>query len=46
MKHLVSTYLAGMAAAAVAALPFAATPASAADPIAIGWVGPLSPPGN
>ena len=24
----------------------AASPASAAEPIALGWVGPLSPPGN
>ncbi|HET7411677.1 MAG TPA: ABC transporter substrate-binding protein [Pararhizobium sp.] len=46
MKHLVSTHLAGMAAAAFAALSLAVAPASAADPIAIGWVGPLSPPGN
>jgi branched-chain amino acid transport system substrate-binding protein len=39
-------YLAGMAAAAFAVLTVGAAPASAADPIAIGWVGPLSPPGN
>jgi branched-chain amino acid transport system substrate-binding protein len=35
-----------MAAAAFTALAVGAAPASAADPIAIGWVGPLSPPGN
>ena len=46
MKRLISSYLGGVAALALAALPLAATPASAAEPIAIGWVGPLSPPGN
>lgn len=30
----------------LATLAFAAWPAMAEDPIAIGWVGPLSPPGN
>jgi branched-chain amino acid transport system substrate-binding protein len=30
----------------LAALAFAPSPAMAEDPIAIGWVGPLSPPGN
>ena len=36
----------GAAALALAALPFAAGSAQAEDPIALGWVGPLSPPGN
>jgi branched-chain amino acid transport system substrate-binding protein len=46
MKNPVSTYLGGLAALAFAALPFATVQASAAEPIALGWVGPLSPPGN
>ncbi|TAM94575.1 MAG: hypothetical protein EPN45_24265 [Rhizobiaceae bacterium] len=46
MKNRLRMYLAGMAAAAFAVLTVGAAPASAADPIAIGWVGPLSPPGN
>jgi branched-chain amino acid transport system substrate-binding protein len=34
------------AALALAMLPLAAAPSLAEDPITIGWVGPLSPPGN
>jgi hypothetical protein len=30
----------------LAASPFMGVPATAADPIKIGWVGPLSPPGG
>jgi branched-chain amino acid transport system substrate-binding protein len=37
--------LGALTALALAALPFAA-PAQAEEPIALGWVGPLSPPGN
>jgi branched-chain amino acid transport system substrate-binding protein len=46
MRKRAGTCLGGLAALAFAALPFASEPASAADPIALGWVGPLSPPGN
>jgi len=42
MKHLKQFAELGLALAAL----FAATPALAAEPIALGWVGPLSPPGN
>jgi branched-chain amino acid transport system substrate-binding protein len=35
-----------IATLAVAALSFAAAPTHAAEPIALGWVGPLSAPGN
>ncbi|MGH6945309.1 MAG: ABC transporter substrate-binding protein [Geminicoccaceae bacterium] len=40
MKHLREL------APALAALSLIAAPAIAADPITLGWVGPLSPPGN
>lgn len=46
MRKCVSIYLGGLAALALTALPLATVEASAAEPIAIGWVGPLSPPGN
>ena len=46
MKHLARMYFAGMATVAFTTLAVGVAPASAADPIAIGWVGPLSPPGN
>lgn len=36
----------GIAALAVAALSYVAAPASAAEPVTLGWVGPLSAPGN
>jgi branched-chain amino acid transport system substrate-binding protein len=36
----------GFAVLAVAALSFASAPTHAAEPIALGWVGPLSAPGN
>lgn len=45
MKSMLECWL-GAAALALAALPFAAAPAHAEDPIALGWMGPLSPPGN
>ena len=46
MRKCVSIYLGGLATLALTALPLATLEASAAEPIAIGWVGPLSPPGN
>ncbi|TPL50314.1 hypothetical protein FJ942_24395 [Mesorhizobium sp. B2-4-2] len=46
MKQTISSHLGALAALALASLPFAAAPALAEDPIALGWVGPLSPPGN
>ncbi|AZO31912.1 MAG: hypothetical protein EOS40_06185 [Mesorhizobium sp.] len=45
MKRTLECWL-GAAALTLAALPFAAAPAQAEEPIALGWVGPLSPPGN
>ncbi len=45
MKHRIECWL-GAAALTLATLPFAVAPAQAEDPIALGWVGPLSPPGN
>jgi hypothetical protein len=45
MKRILECYF-GAAALALAALSFAALPAKAEEPISLGWVGPLSPPGN
>jgi branched-chain amino acid transport system substrate-binding protein len=46
MKRIFSSHLGVAAALALAASPLMAFPASAEEPIALGWVGPLSPPGN
>jgi branched-chain amino acid transport system substrate-binding protein len=43
---IVTTTRRGLLAGAAASLPLSGRRARAADPIAIGWVGPLSPPGG
>ncbi len=46
MKFHIGSRFGALAALALAALPLAGAPAQAQEPIALGWVGPLSPPGN
>lgn len=46
MEHSIRNRLGALALFALAAVPLAAAPAQAEDPIQLGWVGPLSPPGN
>ncbi len=46
MKFHIGSRFGALAALALAALPLAGAPAQAQGPIALGWVGPLSPPGN
>ncbi len=46
MEHSIRNHLGALALFALAAVPLASAPALAEDPIQLGWVGPLSPPGN
>jgi branched-chain amino acid transport system substrate-binding protein len=46
LDAVVTTTRRGLLAGAAASLPLSGRRARAADPIAIGWVGPLSPPGG
>ena len=45
-SHVVGKLAVLIGALVMAPTPFMATPAQAQDTIKIGWVGPLSPPGN
>src|SRR5262249_21931358 len=45
-RHVAATTAVLIAALVLFSAPFTAPPANAADPIKVGWVGPLSPPGG